>query len=234
MNKLLLIIIAISSLLASCQSPAPSTDQVDVSAIQTAAIQTAQASIVSIEPSQTATTEPTAIPSETPVPASGNVFSWNYIASQQSGGMTVEIARFLIGNKSEIPVDFTNGGSVTAFDDRPVIGEIIFKITNTTDKVINIYPDQGKVIAGGEQIDLFDFAIIGAFGDDFSGEIYPGVTVIGGIWFGFKRTAVDQIMSATIAFTGPRDNDFNSLGPDFNITLDLTTREFSPIPEELK
>lgn len=227
---LLVIVLAMTA----CGAPAAVPPTPDIGAIQTGAVQTVMASI----PTQPPPTVAPALPTDTAVPATGagSIFAWNYIGSQESGGLRVEIARFVVADKLALTdFDFTGGGRIKVFDDRPVVSEIIFKITNTTQEKINIYPDQGKVIAGGEQVDLLDFAIQGStFGDDFSGEIFPGVTVIGGMWFGFKRTPVDQITSATIAFSGPSGDSFNSLGPEFNIVLDLSNRQNQPIPDELK
>ena len=80
--------------------------------------------------------------------ANGQVYAWNYLASQDSGGLTVQIARVLIGEKSAVGIDFSNGGTYTLFDDKPVVAEIDFIISNKTDKTINIYTDQDMVVAG--------------------------------------------------------------------------------------
>jgi len=230
-NVITFLIIAI--LLTACGSAQPT---VDVGAIQTSAVQTSQASV----PAQSLATDTPMPPTETMVPTSNtssstseNHFAWNNIATQESGGAIVEIVRFVLADKSTVDQDFTMGGFTKIFDDRPVVAEIIFKITNSTDKKISIYPDQGTVIAGNEQIPLFDF-FLAEFGDEFNGDIFPGVTVIGGMWFGFKRTPIEEITSITITFIGPVDENFNTLGADFNINLDLTNRQDQPLPDELK
>jgi hypothetical protein len=230
--KHIILPLVITIIALACGGTAPVQPTVDVGAIQTAAVQTSQALL----PTQPVVID-TAQPTETTIPSlstSGNYFAWNYIAKQESGGIQVEIARFVLADKTAVDQDFTAGGLTTIFDDRPVVGEILFKITNPTQQIISGYPDQGKVIGGGEQMDLLEFAIVAEFGDSFSGEIHPGVTVIGGIWFGFKRTPIDQITSVTIAFDAPHDQNFSSLGPEFNIVLDLTDRQNQPLPDELK
>ncbi len=234
MKHVLLSIIMIA-FLASCATPATAVPTVDVGAIQTAAVQTSQASVPTLPPPTETPLPPTqtSIPPTVPPVTAEQHFAWNNIASQESGGLKIEIARFVLADKSTIKQDFTMGGFTNIFDDRPVVAEIIFKITNPTDKKISIYPDQGVVIAGSEQIQLFDF-FLSEFGDTISGEIYPGVTVIGGIWFGFKRTSVNEITSVTLTFSGPSDENLNTLGPDFNFILDLTNRQDQPLPNELK
>jgi hypothetical protein len=236
MKHIILLLLVIAAITMACGGTAPSQPTVDVGAIQTSAVQTTFATVFTPE---LAVTEAPAAAVEVPTSApaaslSGNHFAWNYIASQESGGLKVEIARFVLADKTALDMDFTGNGLTTAYDDRPVVSEIIFKITNPTQQIITVYPDQGTVIAGAEQVDLLEFAMFGNFGDDFSGDIYPGVTVIGGIWLGFKRTPVDQINSMTIAFDAPHDQNFNSLGSAFNIVLDLSNRQDQPLPDELK
>lgn len=235
MKRIVIPLLVIAALTLACGGTAPAQPTVDVGAIQTAVVQTAFATVLA--PPAAATDAPAATEAPTSAPASslsGSRFAWNYLTSQQSGGLNVEIARVVVADKTALDIDFTNGGIVSTYDDRPVMAEIIFKITNPTQQVITVYPDQGTVIAGAEQVDLMEFVFGGTFGDDFSGEIYPGVTVIGGIWLGFKRTPVDQINSMTIAFDAPHDQNYNSLGPAFNIVLDLSNRQVQDMPEELK
>ena len=228
--KRIIIPVLITTFVLACRGIAAAQPTVDVGAIQTAAVQTSQASLHT-QPPAADTSQPT----ETTTPSTfGNYFAWNYIARQESGGLQVEIARFVLADKTAVDQDFTAGGLTTIFDDRPVVGEIIFKITNPTQRIISVYPDQGKVIGGGEQIDLLEFASAAEFGDNFSGEIHPGVTVIGGIWFGFKRTPIEQITSVTIVFNAPHNQNFDSLGPGFKIVLDLNDRQNQPMPDELK
>ena len=228
--KRIIITLLITAFVLACRGIAPAQPTVDVGAIQTAAVQTSQASLHT-QPPAADTSQPT----ETTTPSTfGNYFAWNYIAREESGGLQVEIARFVLADKTAVDEDLTAGGLTTIFDDRPVVGEIIFIITNPTQRIISVYPDQGKVIGGGEQIELLEFASATEFGDNFSGEIHPGVTVIGGIWFGFKRTPIDQITSVTIVFNAPHNQNFDSLGPGFKIVLGLNDRQNQPMPDELK
>ena len=65
-------------------------------------------------------------------------------------------------------------------------------------------------------------------------SFYPGVKRIGGLWFGFRRTSLEQIQSLRVVIKHPFDESLNSLGPDFDFALDLTVRKQDPLPEELK
>lgn len=246
-------LVLIFALLAGCnaQPAIPTPTAVDVGAIQTAAVKTAMASMptaTAVPPSETPTQPPTNTPvpptkeppastpippTSTPDPLLGQDFSWNNVSEQESGGIKIQIARIVLADKAAVTnVDFSK---VSKFDNMPVVLEVVFKVTNTSDKEINVYPDQGMVIAGTEQVKLLDYALVGSkFGDDISGKIYPGVTVVGGLWIGLKRNKVDDIQKISIAINGPSNDSFSSIGPDFHFDIDLSKRAHDPIPEELK
>ncbi len=247
MKKLLILLILTTVILSSCSS---SESSIATAVAETLAFQSEKA-IPRIEP--TLVTTPAIVPTNTDVPPTSTIlptatntsspavtspeskFAWNFLGEQESGGVKVEIGRVLIAEKSAIDQDFSKDGKDTTFDNRLILAEIIFIVSNNTDKVISIYPDQGKVIASGEQVDLVDFLWAGTnIGDNVSGEIYPGVTVIGGLWFGFKRISLSDIQEMTIVFDAPTDENYNTLGTDFKFVLDLSDRKFEPLPEEFK
>lgn len=206
---------------------------VDISAIQTSTVQTVVASAATAAPIKP--TETPIPPTATTEPVKGKEYSWNYLGEQESGGLKIQIARVDIADKTML-LSVINFSKHAIFDDKPVVVEIIFKITNTTEKEITVYPNQGTAIVSSEQVKLLDYAISGnEFGEDVSGKIYPGVTVIGGLWFGLKRTRLDDIKNMVIAIDGPFDeSSMTRLGPDFRIAIDLSQRKNEPIPAELK
>jgi archaellum component FlaG (FlaF/FlaG flagellin family) len=222
----------------ACQSTAtpisPATvsleSQVQTAAAGIALTQTALAQIQ--EPTQMPVVVDTPIPPTSAVVPDGNHFAWNFLATQESGGIKIEIARFVLADKTTIPeMDFS---LVSSFDDKPIVGEIVFRITNNTQQTLSVYPDQGTVIVGGEQIELSEYMMLATFGDSVGGDIFPGVTKIGGIWFGIKRTSIADIQNITLAFGGPSDANFSSMGADYNFTIDLSNRQDQPLPDELK
>src|SRR5262249_40095366 len=118
-----------------------------------------------IEPSPSYTPRPTAtpLPSDTPRPtpttgpsptattassatSEGPVgkFALNHLATAESGGLKFEVARAAFFTRAAmIDLDGTNGiVSDPSFKDIPLFGELILKVTNTTDKKLSIYPDQ--------------------------------------------------------------------------------------------
>lgn len=178
-------------------------------------------------PTPTATITPTA---ETTV---DDEFSANFVSTKESAGVRLEVARIDIARKDVLPeIGFDK---VEKFKEYDVVAEIIFRVTNTTDKTIVIYPDQAKVVVNNEQINLQDWAYTGAAFGTVSGEILPGVTTSGGLWFGVKRAKVPEINKMVIAIDGPRNKDtYTALGDDYYFELDLSKHERQPIPEELK
>jgi hypothetical protein len=195
-------------------------------------LQTQAAQAPTFTPQPTPTTAQTE--TATNLGAGGNIFALNYLGSQTSGGVTIEIARVLFGDK-----DVTNaavGGVFDQFDnfqDKTVVVEIIFKVTNSGTQVASVYPDQGTVVVGSEQVSLFDYFMTES-GESFSGDIFPNVTLIGGLYFGLKKSQVAEISQMTIAIDGPFDSNFNKLGQDFYFQIDLSNHVFQDLPDELK
>ncbi len=239
--KKLIAIIMVMSLITACQTgsvdPTP-----DIHVLETEAFQKAWAALTPQTPEAVLTIEPTIEPGIEPtqVPdvtnealgeGSGEQIAWNYLASQESGGITVDIARVVFANKKDINQDFI---IISAFDDTPVIGEIIFKVKNNSQQVLNVNPDQGTVVVATEQIPLKEWMTLATFGESVGGDISPGMTKIGGLWFGLKNTPLEDIQNMTISFSGPSTESNDRTGPDFNFALDLSNRQNQEVPEELK
>lgn len=173
---------------------------------------------------------PTEEPTATPLPEGEGIVALNNVASVENNGITIDIARVLVGNKSEIDQDFSHSSS---FDNVDVVGMVIFKVRNDSEQTISVYPDQASVQINSELIELFDFFLAG-FGDSVGGDIPPNVELIGGQWFGINRNTVDEVTEMTLRFSGPSDSEtFSRLGEDFEIVIDLSNRVFEPIPQDL-
>jgi len=110
----------------------------------------------------------------------------------------------------------------SAFKEATVLGAISVIVTNTTDSKINIYPDQGTVVIGSEQVDLSSFLF---FSDDVGGEIYPGVAKDGVIMFALKRTPWKDIKDGVdilYEVDPPHDERFHDLADEpYSFTLHL-------------
>jgi len=162
---------------------------------------------------------------------SGKFYAWNYPAVIDSAGVVIQIGRILIAEQGAFDDELFEA---PYFQDKPVISELIFVVKNNSAQSMNVYPDQGHVVVEGEQINLFDLTLLGTGGDSLGGEILPGVTKIGRLWFGLRRTALDDIKSMVIVIPGPHDNYFNTFGGDYRFQLDLSEHKSEPIPDELK
>lgn len=184
------------------------------------------------------TATPKPVPTSTPTPEAveneSNTFAINELGVWESGGISINVRRVVCSDK-ETQNARTDGAfdQISAFDDAPVVCEIIYEVRNTTDKTLNVYPDQGKIQIGDEVVDLMKF-MLGSFGDDISGEIPPGARLIGGQWFGVKRHTVDQITEMIWRFMGPSDENFASKGDDFEIVLDLSEHRIDQLQDDLK
>lgn len=225
-------------LISSC-SPSAVVPTIPVEVIQQTAIAKAFVALTQTqlalnpvtiqEPTSTPLPTPTTPPTETAGPLKD--YSWNYLGSQDSGGVVITIGRVVVGEKTAIPVDFS---LADIFDDRPVVAEIIFVIENKTAGMISVYPDQGKVMVGSEQIEIQKFMSAGySIGDNqYSGDVLPGAKLIGGLWIGFQRTPLDQINSMTIFINAPYNQNYDTLGPDYTFNLDLSQKQFVEYPNE--
>ena len=238
-------------LIAACAQPTPvespssghlSEDDVGTIVAETLAAEdsAAQEPIATNTPLPSPTPLP---PTEAPTQASqiaefstDEKWARNYLGGADSGGVIIEVVRIVIGYKSAItdqPFDELND-YVEGWADIDVVGEILFKVTNNSDKTASVYPDQGTLQIGSEQIELFENALFMSVGEDTSGDIFPGVTKIGGLWFGIKRSTPPEVTQMIFRSGGPNDADFNDMGPDYEIVLDVSEHVWEDIPDELK
>jgi hypothetical protein len=98
------------------------------------------------------------------------------------------------------------------------IGQIEIRVENTTGQKISIYPDQGTIVAGSEQVKVELFLSAG----DVGGDYFPGVIQEGRILFFLKRTPASAVESVLYAIRGPSLTDvFTRLGPDIEMRFTL-------------
>lgn len=251
MRKLIGFALLATVFMGACGQPAPeapSESSIQTAIAMTQAVEEELGQNTEVAPASTNTPRPsptplssTVAPTDTPAAvqevSAADKWANNYVGSAESGGVIVEIARVVVGRKSAIPEqswdelnEFIQGWAET-----DVVGELIFKVTNNTDRTVSIYPDQGSVQIGGEQIDLGEFMFFTTFGDSVGGDIYPGVTKIGGMWFGVKRSTPDEVSRIVYRCDAPYDAEsLDDLGPDIEIVMDLSDHVFEAVPEELK
>jgi hypothetical protein len=182
-----------------------------------------------IENVVTATPAPTA--TETPVQEITDIVARNYLNSQESGDVTIQIGRALIAQKDAIPQEFEDD----LFQDKDVLAMLIFVITNNSDSTVSVFPTRGTVQVNTEQIELFDYLLARSnFGDELDGEIFPGVTKIGGLWFAIGRSELDEVTQMIFRANAPRVAGSGSIGPNYEIVIDLSERVFEQLPDEFR
>ena len=172
------------------------------------------------------------VPNITPTVDTSQIIAKNFVASQESGGVIVEIARILIGNRNVLEpwaeMDFSEFPN---FIDRNVLVEVIFRITNTTDKIVLVYvTTDGSLVVNGEQVNFIDYSYTAFDHFQMGLEIYSGATVTGGIWTGLESTPFDQINKIFIGFGGPLDfPKLTRLGGDYNFDIEVRDWDFDPL-----
>jgi hypothetical protein len=177
----------------------------------------------------------------TPVPATptpeppdqGQAVAANYLGKQESGGIEIELVRVLFGDKEYVEEE-TGSDFGSDFEQVDTLGEFVLRITNSTDKAVTVYPDQGTVVIGDEQIDLDQWWHRIGNMEDVSGDLQPGVTRVGGFWFGVRRSDWDEIGKVLFLIDAPFDQDYDDLGSGFRFEIDISGMGFQPFPDDLR
>jgi hypothetical protein len=159
-------------------------------------------------------------------------YSWNNLATVQEGGVSVEIARLTVYDKSSLSKQEQKYFATNAFYGLNTICNLYFRITNNTDQIMSVYANQGLLVANGEQVQLssFMYTTSGTLG----GEIFPGATISGVMTFGLKKVTPDTINGMTITFSPPSDKNFISYGLPYVFNLNLSQHEWVDKPDDLK
>jgi len=202
-----------------------------------------------ITPSPTVTPSPT--PSFTPTPLSpADILSRNYIEMIDVYGMEVELTRLLIANKDillqghpQIKDDKIQSinFSAPAFDDKPVVLELFFRMTNTSERIYTIWFYDTTLQAVGKQIRFEEFidanAVISDNINTWTIDILPGSTINIGIWVGLEEENISDISQINILLDSPSylmsDGSYMNVGRKYYFTVDLTDWGFEPMLEEI-
>jgi hypothetical protein len=156
-------------------------------------------------------------------------YSWNNLATIEQGGVSVEIARLAVYNKSSLSKQDQKAFATNRFRDLNTICNLYFRITNNSDRIMSIYPTSALIMVNNEQVQS-SYSTSGTL----SGEIFPGATVTGIITFGLKNITPNTINNMRITFSRPHDNYFDSYGQDYVFYLDLSAHKWLDKPDELK
>jgi hypothetical protein len=158
----------------------------------------------------------------------------NYIAVQETGGITIEIARAEFADKEWIEdeknVSFVAGCS-EAFGNVDTVAAFILKITNASGEAVWLHPEEGTVTVGNEHIPVSHYSCSISNMEVIGGRLWPRTTRTGGFWFGVRQTEWNKITKVQYHVDPPLDAELNQLGEEFTIEFDMTNAEFEPVPD---
>jgi hypothetical protein len=141
-----------------------------------------------------------------------------------SGGLTISVTRLTVADYKEYyaaqdsatkrDLDFSDetNGAVT-------IGQIYLKVENKNSTRVSIFPDQGTVVIGSEQVEIDFFS-----SDDLGGEYFPGVVKEGKVSFFLKRTPAAQVTNVLYAVDSPFSTSPGGNDPDFEFKITVSPK----------
>jgi hypothetical protein len=161
-------------------------------------------------------------------------FAANYVGTLEQSEITVEIARILFMHRDALKPELSFEGHEPLANDE-YVAEVMWRITNGTDRTIRWWTGDINVRVNGRQISLGDL-IFSAFGESPVSEIFPGSTIVGGLWYGVGTIAPDEVTSFSLLLGKPFDpNTYTDLAGNFIIDVDLSgEHSWVEIPDELR
>ncbi len=175
------------------------------------------------QPTQT----PTQLPNEDPT---GIAVAKNHVQTWEAKGVTVELLRVLICDKSFS--DVSTFSNIPAWKNAKSYIMFEFKASNNSEKRANLMLFQGSMVAtGGKQVEGSDFLWdLDYFGDDPSGDLMPGVSMQGGFWLPLD-ISFDEIQVVYLDFVGAFV-DSTGIFRNMELQLDISDWTFEPRLED--
>lgn len=158
-------------------------------------------------------------------------YAWNYPQALDANGLTVQVGRVLLAKPGTFDDKFFKD---PYFQDKKVLVELIFVVQNNSGGTRSVYPMQGLVKVNGEQVNLWDASLNGHYGESTDGEILAGVTKIGGLWFGLRRSELEDVKNMDVIISAPFDVNSAVAGGEYHFKLDLSDPKHDEMPDELK
>ena len=121
-------------------------------------------------------------------------------------------------NKIQVSDIMTSEELKSMFDGKDEITSIAMsvKVENTSDDELNFYPDQSKLTTDTKEQIEAEILLSDSVGGEFKGQIIKEGTII----FGANSKA-DDINKLTLFIDGPSNQDFDRVGEDLKIDIDL-------------
>lgn len=193
---------------------------------------------------------PSAVPTEILPPGSGEnldsmkYIAKNYLGSIESNGVIVELARVIIGDKETLAKEKDIGYLIDPehdisrlLQDSRIVVEVIFKITNNTDRLINLdlSRDDAMFILNGVQIPLNQFLDYANLTESFrNGNIDPQTSVNGGFWLPTSLLSVYEANTVILGLPPAYDENNQAVIENSFIFADVVDWGWEDIPEEFE
>lgn len=156
-----------------------------------------------------------------------DVVALNNLGAQERRGLLVEVDRVVIGRREALADRGLEFLDDQPFRDMSIVGQILFKVANTSDQARAVFPEAGIIEVNGERIELTAFGALSRFGQPISGALAPGYRANGGVWFGIARSRLADIRQMTL--TVPLSTGTNA--ETLRFALDLGVHRYEPVPE---
>lgn len=220
-------------LVCGCSTPAPEvkivreTVEVRVEVPVTVVV----TSIVTAEPLPTYTPYPTYTPVPRPTEAptaiaeeepsvSEDVLRFDDILEEQDrGGVVIRVTGVTLAPIEMLLEDEETSDWFQEYADEGVqtVGALGIEVENLTDQIVSIYPDQGVVLVGNEQVDT-DLWL----SDDVGGDMNPGILKDGAVVFMLERSVPEDISTVRYQVDAAFDEDYDDISDaGYDFTLDL-------------
>ncbi|MBN1485307.1 MAG: hypothetical protein JXA37_11360 [Chloroflexia bacterium] len=172
----------------------------------------------------------TPTPEPTPEERKEQGIAANYVMTQEQGGIEITLVRVLCGDAAYWKE--TNPAlDSDQFANSITVCEFVLEVVNNSDIVLTVYPDQGEVIIGDEQVEPWDFfASIDSL-EDISDDYQPGVKRVGGFWLGLRRTKWDEITQIIYTVGSPIDEEWDRHGEDWYFKISTEGWGFEAVPD---
>jgi len=167
---------------------------------------------------------PTATEAATPAPSSAAprvVDDTDQVQEQGGVVVTLKGAGLLDWASVRESPDMAELADAEAFQDATVLGALTVSVANNTQAKVNVYPEQGTVVVGAEQVELTGFMF---FSENVGGTLFPGVVSEGTLVFALKATPWEQVADGTqllYEIGAPADEEYTRLGEAYQFQLEL-------------
>jgi hypothetical protein len=149
------------------------------------------------------------------------IFALNDLGAQERAGVRLEVARVVIGRSDLQRGEGRSLAELGPLRPNMLVGELILKVTNNSNQQVAVAVDEGLVLINGEQIRYLA-------GDDSAGYLLPGGTQITSHLFVISRSQFAQIRQMVLRVAGPVDERSASLDAHYELTIDISRREYQP------